>query len=646
MATTERATAFRVHEDLAKRIEQGNLPANTLLSESELAKQMQISRTPIREALLMLESDGLVHRFPGRGYLVTEITPQDVDEIFELRLQLELLALRKAYPVLEPEQIDAQLDMLHSLTPESSADDYYETDRRLHNMIVQTCRNQRLQSFLRMLNSQIERVRYISARTPDRLKASRDEHLALVEALAARDLPLAEKRLTEHIRNVQASTKKVCYTHQMQRSSIWSESDHTLADRGEELPMKLTEEEEKMLHGEYGPSVQKSMQILTTLGNIYGAEHMIPVKSVHMPGSSIVVAGEAATSFVEQMGENDTKFAAFTTLNTGAMDMDRPEELGFSEETVSRQHRLTGAYERMGGVPCHTCTPYLIGHCPKYGEHVAWGESSAIAFANSVLGARTNREGGPAALAAAIAGRVPAYGYHLDENRRGQFLVHVNATLTDIADYGALGYWVGTRVESGVPVFTGIPKDVSNDQLKSLGAALASSGAVALFHIVGITPEAPTVEAAFGPNTPKQTWDFTDAEKEEAYQKLSKQQGQPVSLVAMGCPHSSINEIIRVAELVKGKNVKSAFWVLCAQPIKHLAERSGHAKILADAGVTLVCDTCPVLGAMAEPMQKIGMTAMATNSAKLAHYAPGQWKIPTYYGTTEQCVNAALKGEF
>ena len=646
MSTTERATAFRAHEDLAKRIEQGDLPANTLLSESDLAKQMQISRTPVREALLMLESDGLVHRFPGRGYLVTEITPQDVDEIFELRLQLELLALRKAYPVLESEQIQAQLDMLRSLTPESSAAEYYETDRRLHNMIVQTCRNQRLQSFLRMLNSQIERVRYISARTPDRLKASRDEHLALVEALAAQDLPLAEKRLTEHIRNVQASTKKVCYNHQMERSCSWSESDRNQADRGEELPMKLTEEEEKMLNGEYGPSVQKSMQILTTLGNIYGAEHMIPVKSVHMPGSSIVVAGEAATSFVEQMGNNDTKFAAFTTLNTGAMDMDHPEELGFSEETVSRQHRLTGAYERMGGVPCHTCTPYLIGHCPKYGEHVAWGESSAIAFANSVLGARTNREGGPAALAAAIAGRVPAYGYHLDENRRGQFLIHVNATLTDIADYGALGYWVGTRVESGVPVFTGIPKDVSNDQLKSLGAALASSGAVALFHIVGVTPEAPTVEAAFGPNTPKQTWDFTDAEKAEAYQKLSKQQGQPVSLVAMGCPHSSINEIIRIAELVKGKKVKAAFWVLCAQPIKHLAERSGHAKILADAGVTLVCDTCPVLGAMAEPMQKIGMTAMATNSAKLAHYAPGQWKIPTYYGTTEQCVNAALKGEF
>ena len=410
--------------------------------------------------------------------------------------------------------------------------------------------------------------------------------------------------------------------------------------------MKLTSEEQKMLDGAYGPSVQKSMQILTTLGEIYGAEEMIPIKSVHMPGSSIVVAGEAATSFVEQMGDNHTAMTAFTTLNTGAMDMDQPRQLGFSEETIRQQQRLTGAYQRMGAVACHTCTPYLIGHCPKFGEHVAWGESSAIAFVNSVLGARTNREGGPTALAAAIAGRIPAYGYHLDQNRLGQFLVRVETPLADIADYGALGYWVGTRVESGVPVFTGIPGDVTVDQLKSLGAALASSGAVALFHIVGVTPEAPTLEAAFGGSEPKARWTVGEAELRDAYQQLSKQQGQPVSLVAMGCPHSSLQEIIRVAELVKGKRVKTAFWMLCAQPVKHLAQRSGHAQILEEAGITLVCDTCPVLGAMAQPMERIGMTAMATNSAKLAHYAPGQWDIPTYYGTTEQCVQAALKGVF
>ncbi len=410
--------------------------------------------------------------------------------------------------------------------------------------------------------------------------------------------------------------------------------------------MKLTAEEQKMLDGEYGKAVQKSMQILTSLGDIYGAERMLPVKSVHMPGSSLVVAGEAATCFVEQMGEEGTAFQAYTTLNTGAMDMDRPQELGFSQETVDRQRRLTGAYERMGAVACHTCTPYLIGHCPRFGEHVAWGESSAIAFVNSVIGARTNREGGPAALAAAIAGRVPAYGYHLEENRRGQFLIRVDIPLVDIADFGALGYWVGTRVESGVPVFTGIPGSVSVDQLKALGAALASSGAVALFHIVGVTPEAPSLEAAFGGNTPKEEWHFGQKERDEVYATLSKQQGQPVSLVALGCPHSSLNEIMQVADRVRGKRVKTAFWMLCAQPVKHLAQRSGHAQVLEEAGVTLVCDTCPVLGAMAEPMARIGMTAMATNSAKLAHYAPGQWAIPTYYGTTEQCVNAALKGVF
>jgi predicted aconitase len=410
--------------------------------------------------------------------------------------------------------------------------------------------------------------------------------------------------------------------------------------------MHLTQEEQKMLDGFYGKSKQKSMQILTQLGEIYGADHMIPVKSVHMPGSSIVVAGEAATSFVEQMSENNTKFEAFTTLNTGAMDMDQPDELGFSAETIKQQNRLSNAYAKMGGIKCHTCTPYLIGHCPRFGEHVAWGESSAIAFVNSVIGARTNREGGPAALAAAIAGRVPAYGYHLDENRRGQFLINVTADMKDVADFGALGYWVGTRVESGIPVITNISKNVTIDHLKMLSAALASSGAVALFHIVGVTPEAPTLEAAFGGNTPAAEWEFSNKEKAETYAKLSKQQGQPVSLVALGCPHSSLNEIIRIASLVEGKKVKCAFWVLCAQPTKHYAERSGYAKILYDAGVKLVCDTCPVLGAMAEPMDKIGMTAMATNSAKLAHYAPGQWKIPTYYGTTEQCVNAALKGEF
>lgn len=410
--------------------------------------------------------------------------------------------------------------------------------------------------------------------------------------------------------------------------------------------MRLTEEEQKMLSGGYGPSVKKAMEIQVQLGEIYGAECMIPVKSAHMPGASIVVAGDGALKFIEKMGENCERFAAYTTLNTGAVDMEIPDEVGFSAEAVKKQKRLTCAYEKMGAVACHTCTPYFIGHVPKQGEHIAWGESSAIAFVNSVLGARTNREGGPAALAAAITGRVPAYGYHLDENRKGNFLVNVKCKLSDVSDFGSLGYWVGKRVESGVPVFTGVQKDADLDQLKMLSAALASSGSVALFHVVGLTPEAPTLEAAMGKNKPKEIYDFTEKERDEARTLLNKNSGQPVSLVALGCPHSSLKEIIRVAELLKGKKIKTHFWVLTSQPIKHLAERTGHAEILEEAGAKIVIDTCTVLGEMAEPMRRTGMTAMATNSAKLAHYAPGQWNIPTYYGTTEECVSAALKGVF
>lgn len=225
MAGNERTAASRVHAELARRIEDGTLTARTLLSESELAKQLKISRTPVREALLMLEGGGLVRHYPGRGYQVAEITPRDIDEIFELRLQLELLALRKAYPVLEPEQLEEQLAALRGLGPDATADDYYCSDRGLHSMIIQSCGNVRLQNFLHKLNSQIERIRYISARAPDRLKASREEHIALLEALLEKNLPLAELRLKQHIENVRRSTKRVCCAQQMRDPCGWGESE-------------------------------------------------------------------------------------------------------------------------------------------------------------------------------------------------------------------------------------------------------------------------------------------------------------------------------------------------------------------------------------------------------------------------------------
>lgn len=266
--------------------------------------------------------------------------------------------------------------------------------------------------------------------------------------------------------------------------------------------MRLTDEEKRMLDGGQGTAVCKSMEILVALGEIYDAERMVPVQSVHMPGSSIVVAGEAGTSLVEEMSASVERFAAFTTLNPCAIDRAQWQALALREEEVEPQLRLTRAYEKMGGISCHTCTPYFIGNVPRMGEHIAWGESSAVAYANSVLGARTNREGGPSALASAITGRAPAYGFHLDENRRGHLLVEVATAIQRFYDYGNLGYYVGTIAQEKVPVFAGIPPSATPDELKILGAALASSGAVALYHAVGVTPEAHTLEQAFGGTPP------------------------------------------------------------------------------------------------------------------------------------------------
>jgi len=412
--------------------------------------------------------------------------------------------------------------------------------------------------------------------------------------------------------------------------------------------MILTEQEQRMLDGKEGYPVQKAMQILVQLGEIYDAKRMIPVSKVHMPGSSVVVAGEAGTKLVEKMVTNGGYFKVPTTLNTGAVDLGQWKELGYPEETYKQQLRLTTAYEKLGGIACHTCTPYFIGEVPRLGEHIAWGESSAIAFVNSVLGARTNREGGPSALAAALTGVVPEYGYHLQENRYGQIHVKVEVPLKEAVDYGSLGYWVGKKAGSKVPVFTGIASNVTMDQLKMLSAALASSGSVALYHVVGVTPEAATLETAFGGREPGEVLTFDKSALAESEASLNKHQGQKVSIVVIGCPHASIEEIGVIAKELDGKHVAAGveLWVTAAQPVKAYAQRCGFEQTIVKAGGKIVIDTCPILSPMAYVASKKGMQALVTNSAKLAHYAPGQWAMPTYYGSLQRCLKAAVEGVF
>ena len=410
--------------------------------------------------------------------------------------------------------------------------------------------------------------------------------------------------------------------------------------------MYLSDNEKKMIDGEKGPSVRKAMEILTALGEIYDAEKMIPISGVHMPGASVVVTGESGVKFIEEMSAGIDRLAVFTTLNPNALDEKRWAALKIKKEEAALQIRLTEAYKKMGAIACHSCTPYLIGHIPRLGQHVAWGESSAVIYANSVLGARTNREGGPSALACAVTGLAPAYGYHLDRNRQGQLLIYFSDTISGVYEYGSLGYYVGKLAGDRVPVFTGISPSVTTDELKSLGSALASSGAVALFHIVGITPEAPSLEAAFHGIAPVETYNVTKKELQSVDEKLNRAPGNAVDWVFLGCPFISIQEYAYIASLLEGKQVNSGvdLWVASSAAVYAMAQSMGYTDIIKSAGGRNVCDICPVLTLSDKIAQRNGYRSITTNSAKMAHYMPGQFNMLTRYGSTRKCIDAAISG--
>ncbi|RLF45782.1 MAG: hypothetical protein DRN17_01860, partial [Thermoplasmata archaeon] len=253
--------------------------------------------------------------------------------------------------------------------------------------------------------------------------------------------------------------------------------------------MYLTKEQEKMLEGEEGEVVEKLMRLLVRLGDIYNADRMIPVGSVQVSGVSYKSIGDPGLEFLEDFASKGAKVKVLTYLNPAGMDLENWREIGIPADFAERQNKIISAFKKMGIVITATCTPYLAGNLPRFREHIAWSESSAVSFSNSVIGARTNREGGPSALAAAICGFTPNYGLHLDENRKPDFVIDVKADLSFNADFGAMGYFVGSAVKNKIPYFRGI-KEANTDNLKALGAAMAASGAVALYHVEGMTPEA------------------------------------------------------------------------------------------------------------------------------------------------------------
>jgi predicted aconitase len=409
--------------------------------------------------------------------------------------------------------------------------------------------------------------------------------------------------------------------------------------------MRLSPEEQAMLAGDFGPGVGKAMEILNALGTIYGAEDLVPVTSVQVAGVSYKNLGEAGLEFLAEWAAQGARVRVPTTLNPAGLDLERWRELGFDADFADRQARVIQAFSDMGIRTTCTCTPYFVGNLPARGDHVAWAESSAVSFANSVLGARTNREGGPSALAAAITGRTPRYGLHLPENRRAQLVVEVHCPVQSSADFGALGAMVGQMARNRVPYFrvssfefrdwkleTG---DWRVDLLKGLGAAMAASGAVALYHIEAVTPEADEPDI-IAPDAKT----FVVESLDEGYAALNSGGDDRIDLVWIGCPHASTSELTRVVELLAGRQVKEALWVTMAREVRAEAEQAGLVEALEALGGRVVADTCLVVA----PVRELGFRHMATPSGKGAYYAPSHSGLAVSYGPLEACIEAAVTG--
>jgi len=397
----------------------------------------------------------------------------------------------------------------------------------------------------------------------------------------------------------------------------------------------LRPEEQAMLDGQHGKATQKAMEILATLGRIYGAEGMVPAASVQIAGVSYDNLGEAGLYFLTEMADGGGRARVLTTLNPAGMDIENWQALGISPDFARNQERVLGAFARMNVITTCSCTPYLFGNTPHYGEHIAWAESSAVCYANSVIGARTNREGGPSALASSLTGVTPAYGYHLDENRRPAVTIEVRGALPDNNDFGALGKAIGQKLEARgkkvVPYIRGV-EGASVENLKSFCASIATYGGAALFHIEGLTPEA----SQFRP--PQETLVIAQAEIDAAAASMNMVVAEGADFISLGCPHLSIKEVARIAELLVGKKVIKEFWITTARPTKKIADMMGYTQTIEASGAKIAADTCCVVAPI-----KGRFDTMVTDSAKACYYGYAKNKFKTVLKPFDDVVMEALK---
>jgi predicted aconitase len=423
--------------------------------------------------------------------------------------------------------------------------------------------------------------------------------------------------------------------------------------------MRLTDSEKAMLDGQEGKAKQKAMELLVRYGEALGAERFVDTTNVAgVPGQSNVFLQnyykdsgggyEAIFSHFDLDSDELVDVPQVVTHSChlqGGYDPDNWQLLGASAE-AARISRESEAFAAKRGIKIlKTCTPYLVGNVPKRGEHCAWMESSAVVYCNSVLGARTNTEGRESTSAAMLTGKIPNFGFHRDECRRGTHLIKIESEVESLMDWGMLGYFVGSAVEEHIPVLTGRYGPPDLIRYKHFGAAAASSGGVEMYHIVGVTPEAPSAQVAFGPNRPTATFHYGAAERRRVYEDLnSNARDADVDYVMLGCPHAALEQIEEACRLLAGRKISSncRLWIFTSRSMKLQADQAGYTQIIRAAGGHVLTDTCSAIGQALPPGTKVA----ALDSAKQVHYLPAIMGIQAWFGSTADCINAALTGRW
>lgn len=414
--------------------------------------------------------------------------------------------------------------------------------------------------------------------------------------------------------------------------------------------MNLNYEQKKLLDGEKGPGFKKAMEILLSYGNCYDASKLIPITSVHT-AVCYSVCMEEGIKWLEDFGNDGAKVSVFTTKNSDMYDFDLVDELLVPEIYRLRQNRIDKAIKKLGVTPTYTCHHYMAGNLPKYGDHIAWASSGSQVYANSIIGARSNRDGDHVALAAAIVGSIPEWGLHQTQNRKGEILIDVkklDLSNYSAADFMALGWYLGKLIATKIPVFINFPKNLRIEYIKSLFYTLTVTGGPGLIHLVGITPEAPSVESAFHGKQPTKV-DIEANQKlvDTAYQEISTSSSENLDMVLLGCPHCSMEEMREIADLLEGKKVShmTALWVCTSKWIKTLCERSGLLDKIQSSGGRILADTCAADGPHAF-LKEQGVRVIATNSARASYYGHNLGRVDTWFGSTKECIMSAISGRW